>query len=208
MSRFARPCHPIPILILLFTGSASLPVQAADLTPEQYLGGKLDAPIRIEVFSDFQCPACRTLYLDVMLKVLQDYSSQNKVCLIYHEFPLRNHTLSRVAARYSKAAQRLGTKQWRAVMESLYDKQAVWGWDGSVDAVVFGALDKEDFLKLKQLLDDPSIEAAIEREVTLGEKRNVQSTPTFFVYAAGKEQRIVGSVPYRVLKDFFDRTLR
>ncbi len=207
MSLILRPPHSILILVLLLGCSAPL-VQSADLTPEQCLGGRLDAPIRIEVFSDFQCPSCRSFYMDVMLRVLQDYSSQNKVCLIYHEFPLRNHNLARLAARYSKAAQRLGRRQWQAVMDALYDKQAVWSWDGSVDAVVFGALDKQDFFKLKQLLEDPSIEAAIDQEVALGEKRQVQSTPTFFVYAAGREQRIVGSVPYQVLKDFFDRTLK
>jgi protein-disulfide isomerase len=183
-------------------------VQSADLTPEQCLGGRLDAPVRIEVFSDFQCPSCRTLFMDVMLRVLQDYSSQNKVCLIYHEFPLRNHSLARVAARYSKAAQMLGQRQWRAVVQVLYDLQGVWSWDGSVDAVVFRALNKDDFIRLKQLLEDPSIEAAVEQEVLLGEKRGVKSTPTFFVYAGGKEQRIVGSIPYRVLKDFIDRALK
>jgi len=186
---------------------AAVPAQTPQLTPEQAVGGKLDAPVRIEVFSDFQCPACRGFFLDSIQKVLENYCSQDKVCVIYHEFPLKNHNLARLAARYSKAAQRLGRKQWLTVMGALYTNQAEWTWDGSVDAVISRTLSPQDFAELKKRLEDPSIDTAIDQEVALGEKRQVTSTPTFFLSSGGKEERVVGGVPYVVLKGYIDRLI-
>jgi protein-disulfide isomerase len=186
---------------------AAVPAQTPQLTPEQVVGGKLDAPVRLEVFSDFQCPACRGFFLDWIQKVLENYCSQDKVCVIYHEFPLKNHNLARLAARYSKAAQRLGRKQWLTVMGALYTSQAEWTWDGSVEAVISRTLSPQDFAELKKRLDDPSIDTAIDQEVALGEKREVTSTPTFFLSSGGKEERVVGGVPYVVLKGYIDRLI-
>jgi protein-disulfide isomerase len=198
----------VPALGALLATLAASTARTSEVNPEQCLGGKLDAPVRIEVFSDYQCPACRGFYLDAIQKVLETYCSQDKVCVIYHEFPLKNHNLSRVAAKYSKAAQRLGRKQWVAVMGALYTSQAEWSWDGSVETVVARALDPRDFAELKKRLADPSVDAAIDREVALGEKREVSSTPTFFLSSGGKEERVVGGVPYRILQAYIDRLLK
>lgn len=191
----------------LMAAFAPAPAQTPDLTPDQCLGGKLDAPVRIEVFSDYQCPACRAFFLDTIQKVLETYCSQDKVCVVYHEFPLKNHNLARVAARYSKAAQRLGRKQWVAVMGALYTSQAEWSWDGSVENVVSRVLSPQDLAEVKKRMQDPSIEAAIDQEVTLGEKREVKSTPTFFLSSGGKEERVVGGLPYAVLQGYINRLI-
>jgi len=202
-----RISYLVSVLCVGLAVFAAVPAQTPQLTPEQAVGGKLDAPVRIEVFSDFQCPACRGFFLDSIQKVLENYCSQDKVCVIYHEFPLKNHNLARLAARYSKAAQRLGRKQWLTVMGALYTNQAEWTWDGSVDAVISRTLSPQDFAELKKRLEDPSIDTAIDQEVALGEKRQVTSTPTFFLISGGKEERVVGGVPYVVLKGYIDRLI-
>jgi protein-disulfide isomerase len=197
----------VALLLLLIP---ALPVSgvAAGQSCEQCLGGAPDAPIKIEVFSDFQCPACRELYMDTMKLVLRDYCSLDKVCVIYREFPLQNHPYSREAARYSIAAQKLGRLQWMAVLDSLYAEQAVWSQKGTVQATVARALSPEDFQKVLKLIQDPSINGTIERDIALGQRRDVQSTPTFFVTALGKEQKAVGFLPYNVLKQYFDRIVK
>ncbi len=196
------------ILFALLACLAAATARGADFTPEQCLGGKPDAPVRIEVFSDYECGSCRTLYLDVIRNVLDEYCSRNRVCVVYYEFPLWSRGHGRVAARYSKAAQSLGRKQWRAVMDALYASQDQWTWDGSVDATVSRALASEDFSKLKRVLEDPSIDTAIDREIAVGKRREVRSTPTFFIYLGEKKQRVDGSIPYRVMKSFLDRAFK
>ncbi|MGA2263557.1 MAG: thioredoxin domain-containing protein [Acidobacteriota bacterium] len=202
---------PVPYLALLtlaFVFHPEASPQSAELKPEQCLGGELDAVIRIEVFSDFECPACREFYLRTIRQVLKEYSSLDKVCVVYHEFPLRGHKYSRQAAQYAKAAQRLGRKQWTAVLDALYENQEKWSQDGSLDDTVFKALGAVEYTSLKKLLLDPSIDAAIDSEVSLGEKKEVTSTPTSFVYAIGREEKVVGGLPYPVLKEFIDRIVR
>lgn len=195
-------------LLLLLASALPASGVAADQSCEQCLGGAPDAPIKIEVFSDFQCPACRELYMDTMKLVLRDYCSLDKVCVIYHEFPLQGHPYSREAARYSLAAQKLGRLQWTAVVDSLYANQAVWSDKGTVQAAVARALSPDDFQKVLKLIQDPSINGTIERDIALGQKRDVQSTPTFFITALGREQKVVGGLPYNVLKEFFDRIVK
>ncbi len=195
----------VALNLLLLGVAISAPV---DQNCEQCLGGWLDAPIKIEVFSDYQCPACRSLYMDTMKYVLRDYANLDKVCVIYREFPLAMHQYSREAARFSLAAQKLGRPQWLAVVDSLYANQDSWSKDGMVGVAVAKALSPTDFQKVLKLKDDPSINETIERDIALGQRREVQSTPTFFVTAQNKEQKVVGGMPYPVLKQFFDRVVK
>ncbi|MBZ5703525.1 MAG: DsbA family protein [Acidobacteriia bacterium] len=43
---------------------------AAEVDPHKAFGSK-SAPITMEVFSDFQCPACRTLYMTIWRQLLR-----------------------------------------------------------------------------------------------------------------------------------------
>lgn len=202
---------PVTYLVLLTLALVIHPEaspQSTELKPEQCLGGEPNSPIRIEVFSDFECPACREFYIHTIRPVLKEYSSLGKVCVVYHEFPLRIHKYSRQAAQYSKAAQKLGRKQWADVLDTLYENQEKWSQDGSVDETVFKALGADEFYRLKQLLLLPSIDEAINSEIAMGEKKEVSSTPTSFVYALGREQKVVGGLPYPAMKDFIDKNTK
>ena len=196
----------IPLVLLLILLTPCL--QPADQISGQVLGGSLYAPIRIEVFSDFECPSCRELYLEVMRRVLVDYASQNKVCLIYHEFPLKIHRYSREAARYAEAVSRLGREKLLMVYDVLFMDQAQWAENGKVEASVAKALSRTDLQKVQKIMKDPSINAAIDREIQLGEQRQIRSTPTWFIYAKGKEQKVEGRITYISLKQFIDSTLK
>jgi protein-disulfide isomerase len=185
-----------------------MPAVSAEVASGRLLGGSLNSPVRIEVFSDFQCPACRELYLGTIRQVLQEYSSKDKVCVIYHEFPLSMHPYSLEAARYCEAAARLGQDRLLPVMDSLFTDQAQWSQDGSLESSISKALSRNDFQKVKRILRDPSINSEIEKEVQLGLKREVKSTPTLFVHYLGKEQKAEGVVTYPVLKQFIDQVVK
>jgi protein-disulfide isomerase len=172
------------------------------------LGGSLTSPIRIEVFSDFQCPACRELYLGTIRQVLQDYSSKDKVCVIYYEFPLPMHQYAKEAARYSEAAGRLGQQKLLPVYESLFNDQEQWAKDGSIDLAISKALPGEDVQRLKKEMKEPGINAEIEKQIQLGLKREIQSTPTLFISYPGKQQKVEGVVAYTILKQFIDSIVK
>jgi len=146
--------------------------------------------------------------MDTMKQVLKDYSSSDKVCVIYHEFPLAMHPHAREAARYALAARKLGRQQWLAVVDSLYADQPLWSQNGMVQVSVARVLSPTDFQALMKTLQDPSINQTIDRDIALGQERKVQSTPTMFVTSLGREQKVEQVLPYPVLKNYFDKIVK
>jgi len=195
---------PVPFAAVVLWPLAN----AQAISTEHILGGTPSAPVRIEVFSDFQCSACRAFFLQTIKQVLRDYCAENKVCVIYHEFPLRMHQFSRLAARYSLASQRLGQSQWLSVMDALYTNQSEWAVDGNIDVFVAKALSADDMQKVRQLVAEASINDAVNSELTLASQKEITYTPTFFLYAGDKEQKVVGALEYTVLKEYIDRLIK
>ncbi len=195
--------------LLLMAAVAQGPAQSAvDWSPERLAGGLPGARVRIDVFSDYECPACRTFYLQTVRNVLDAYGRDNRVDVVYHDFPLLMHRYAREAARYALAGRRLGAQQWKALTDALYFRQAEWSSNGKIDMVAAEALSPQDYARLRELLQDPSIDQALEKELALGRALQVNSTPTFFIAANGLSQRIVGGLPLTVLESYIDRLLK
>ena len=194
------------LILLLVTICLVWPASGrpSEETSGHVLGGALNSPIRLEVFSDFQCSACREFYLRTIRQLLQEYSSKDKVCVIYHEYPLTTHQYSRSAAQYAEAAARLGVQKLLPVMDSLFMDQAQWSQDGNLEASISKALSREDFLKLKKNMQNPDIDQAINKDIQLAITQKIKSTPTMIISYTGKQQKVEGLVTYLVLKQFID----
>jgi protein-disulfide isomerase len=191
----------ITLAVLIFTLIPQVPLisQARTTPPPNCLGGMSDAPIQMEVYSDFQCGYCRLFYLETITQVLKNYTPSNKICVLYNEFPLERHPYSRMAARYSLAAQRVGKKQWLAVIDALYT---------NIDAELKGTMSADDFDLTKKIMQDPSIEEAIKRDMDRGEKMGVTGTPAIFMTVLNKKHPKYPYAPYQVWKDFFDTIVK
>lgn len=191
------------ILALLLLGQN--PEKSAQVNaPDDFLMGGPDSQVRIELFSDFQCPSCRAFYLDTATHLISEYSTGKKVGLIFRDFPLAIHPTSRVAARYALASRSLGHDRWLKVIEYLYTCQAEWSYDGKVEPVLSRILSAQEMEKLRVEVKNPAIEQTIDRCVSLGNSKEVTSTPTLFVTTGGKVQRVTSGLPFSVLKGFID----
>ena len=188
----------------------ALPVHTAEyLEPKgQILGGSLDSPIRIEVFSNFECSHCRELYLRTIKKVLKEYSSVDKVCVIYHDFPFESHKYDRKAARYAEAASRVGLDTVLKVFDAFYTEQATWSQNGELEETLQKALTPEEYRKVLEYSEDPAIGTLIEKQYELATAKGLQSTPTSFIFYPGKEQKVEGVITYVVLKGFIDKIIK
>ena len=184
-----------------------LVVRAAD-TEGVCVGGKPIAPIKIEVFSDYQCPACREFYLGTMRSVLSDYADAGKVCVVYREFPLNMHQHAREAAKYGAAAMRMGPRYWKEVTDALYLNQDKWASDGNIQAVIATEMTKSDMTRLQKEMNNPAVEATISSDMELGKKLDVNQTPTFFITAKGKTEKVAGVVQYAILRRYLDDKLK
>jgi protein-disulfide isomerase len=164
-----------------------------------------NAPITIEVFSDFQCPSCKTLHEQALRPLLADYVVPGKVYLIHREFPLPMHPYSRLAASYASAAARIG--KYQEVADVLFLNQVVWAANGKVDETVSSVLTPAEANKVRALAKDPGIEAEIQHDIELGKATGLNQTPTMIVRYRSIPYPISGAVNYDLLRSFLDGRL-
>jgi protein-disulfide isomerase len=176
----------------------------ADVDTHEALGSK-SAPIIMEVFSDFQCPACKTLFLTTNRQLMDNYVSTGKVYLIHRDYPLPMHAYSRVAAQYSRAAAQIGKLE--PVEEVLFQNQEKWEQNGDVDGTVASVLSAAEMAKVRALVKSASVDTAIGKDKLLGDSYHVNQTPTTIIHSKGQTYPVVGVVSYDVLHQFIDQLL-
>jgi protein-disulfide isomerase len=171
--------------------------------------GSPSAPITMEIFGDFQCPACRAFFEGTVKQVIDDYVTPGKVYLVHRDFPLEMHPYARQAARLANAAAELG--QFEAIERALYDHQDEWSVKGNIEEVIASSFSPAQFKKFQsyEAQHINEINASIERDRMMGVQRNVNQTPTVFVTSHGKTEGLPGGgVDYKLLKQYFDYLLR
>jgi protein-disulfide isomerase len=175
-----------------------------DVDPHKAFGSKT-APVIMEVFSDFQCPACKNLYLTTNRQLMDNYVSTGKVYLIHRDFPLAMHAYSRIAARYARAAAQLGKVE--PVEQALYQNQEKWEQTGDVDGTVAAALSAKEMTKVRELVKGGTLDAAIDKDFALGQMYRVNQTPTTVFHCKGQTYPFSGGMTYDILKQFLDQLL-
>jgi protein-disulfide isomerase len=159
----------------------------------------------IEVFSDFQCPLCKTLHDEALRSLMKDYVGNGKVYLIHRNFPLTQHAYSRQAALYATAAERIG--KYQQVADALYANQAAWSASGKVDETACSVLTPAEAKQVRALVATPATVASVEQDLALGKKVRLDATPTMIVTYRLKQYPLVGAVNYNLLKSFLDDLL-
>lgn len=164
--------------------------------------GPVTAAVRIDLFSDFECPACKALHEQTIKRVKEEFARKGKLRLVHHDYPLPQHKHARRAAMLAAAADRLG--KFDAVADALFLQQESWSKSGNVDAVVDSVLTPEERKKVREIANDPAIAAGIERDVQLGNRMKVSSTPTMIVTHNSKPNPVVGVVSYPVFSKYLN----
>lgn len=193
-SESATPALPVP------QDANGIP----DVDPHKAFGSK-SAPVAMEVFSDFQCPACKTLFVATNRQLFENYVSTGKVYLIHRDFPLPIHAYSTVAARYGRAAAQIG--KFEQVEQALFQNQEKWEQTGDVDGTVAGALSAAEMAKVRALVKGGTLDAAIDKDRKLGQMYNVSQTPTTVFHCKGQTYPYGGAMTYDTLKQFLDQLL-
>lgn len=204
----ATPASPMATSPVL---AAAPPAPAAqstdgipDIDPHKAFGSK-NAPVTVEVFSDYQCPACKTLFTTTNRQLMDNYVSTGKVYLIHRDFPLPMHAHSRVAARYARAAAQIGKVE--PVEQALFDNQEKWEQTGDVDGIVASVLSPAEMTKVRALVKGGTLEPLIDKDYALGQVYRVNQTPTTVFHAKGQTYPFSGVMSYEILKQFLNQLL-
>lgn len=177
-----------------------------DIDPTKAFGSK-NAGVLMEIFSDFQCPACKQLFTTTTQRVMDNYVNSDKVYVVHRDFPLPMHAYSRVAASYSRAAAHIG--KCEAVEQALFQNQEKWETNGDVKGTVAAVLSPAEMKKVQALVDGKTLEPLIDKDRQLGQAIPVNQTPTTIIHTKdGQSYPVVGFVSYDVLKTLLDQLVK
>jgi protein-disulfide isomerase len=155
--------------------------------------GRLDAPVRVYVFTDYQCPVCRRALEPLKLLVR---SRPNDVLLVVKQAASPRHPFATDAAVAALAAFRQH-QFWRYEDRLFVDQRALTRPDLLALARTSG-LDVDAF---SRDLDAEPLRAQVRYESALADKFDLDATPTLVVN--GQIQRGWGS--YRGVEGVVDR---
>ncbi len=211
----APPAAPAPALVAAAPAPQSarpapkrvMAVQAAPAPVRNYKeSGNALAPITAELFTDYQCPHCATVYLQVMPWFIANYVSTGKVKLVHRDFPLPQHQYAKLAARYANAAGTLG--YYDIVVNQIFRTQAVWAASGDIGTQVAEALPPDVMDKVRALVQsDAHLDETVADDVAVGRQDQLNQTPTMVVVYKGKRQLLAPIPQPELLKSYFDELL-
>jgi protein-disulfide isomerase len=195
----------LTILPLLFAATTMFADGIADRTV-----GAPNAPVTLEVFSDFQCPHCALLHFGAIKEAMSDCVASGKVRIVFRDYPLPQHQYSRKAALYANAAARIG--KYERVCDALFRKQEEWGRTGDIEGTVAKELTAPELAKLHKILADPKAVADINRDMevdlALGGKIPLTATPTMIISGNGRRFPITGDARYDFVKQLVNTIVK
>ncbi len=164
--------------------------------------GDPDAPVTIEIYSDFECPFCQQYARVVWPRLVQDYVQTGKARVIYHYMPLPFHEHARPAA-YAAMCAHLKGKFW-PMHDLLYQYTGQPGFDEAkllelaeqvgIPRDEMQACLKEYEAQMAAFIDS-SLKAAVEQ--------GIRGTPTTVING----QIIPGLAPYSAYTHVIDSIL-
>lgn len=139
--------------------------------------------INLVVFSDFQCPACKSLEDSYLIRARQAYDDQ--INLVFRHLPLDSiHPYARLAAWASEAARDEG--MFWEYHDLLFEKQADWSGLTSKDAVrdafieyaVELDIDKDNFI---ERMESEDVKERVSADVADANSLRLNSTPSIYL---------------------------
>jgi len=169
--------------------------------------GSLTAPVTVEIYTDYECPACRELYLNTLPSLNNDFVATGKIHLVHRDYPLPQHQFSKLATRYANAAGTIG--KYEVVAQQLFVTQPEWSQNGNVDATVAKVLSPADMTKVREMVkSDTHLDDSVAKDVALANNTDhLNQTPTIVIVAKGKRDVIGGGMPYTILKQYLSQKL-
>ena len=197
---------------LLVSGMAAL-AQAPAATkkpapaPKNFkLSGQASASVTIEIYTDYECPHCRKLYLETMPEIETKYVKTGKIQVLHRDFPLPGHQYSKLAARYANAAGQLGN--YEKAVTQIFTTQADWSQNGNIDGAMAKVFAAGEMVKIREMVkSDAHLDDTVTADFEMGRKDALSETPTLMVVKGGKREKISGFMPPSILGSYLDQVI-
>ncbi len=173
---------------------------------EGYVIGSASAPVEVIEFADFECPACGQFATLTEPDVRTRLVNTGQVRFRFMDFPLSMHKNTWDASLAAACANDQG-KFWE-MHDALFANQDRWNGEttgrprGPIADLAKGL--GLDMTKYNACMDADTHRAKVQSHLTEGEKRGVQSTPTFVFNGLV----VPSAIPYDAFKKYVDGALK
>jgi protein-disulfide isomerase len=147
--------------------------------------GDPNAPVKIDVFEDFQCPACVYYTQQTEAQVELAYVNTGKVYYVFHNFPFIDDNNAFKASDQAANASMCAAEQnlfWE------YHDMVYANWLGENDGtltdrrlIAFAETVDLDMSSFKTCFAKNPYKSQIQDDINLGKQMGVQGTPSVFV---------------------------
>jgi protein-disulfide isomerase len=178
-------------------------LDTANTGPAQgYLLGKVDAPVKIQEFADFECPACGNFSIVTEPDVRSRIITPGLANVTYYDFPLTMHRNTLAASNAAACADEQG-KFW-PMHDRLFQAQTEWNGEATdAPKPFFKRYAQEsgvDVTKWEGCYDARRYQKRISANLAEGLRLGVNRTPSFVI--GGKLYS--GLISYDALKATVD----
>ena len=158
--------------------------------------GPNNAPVKIVLFSDFQCPYCRDMG-ETLMEIVGDYGA--KVRIIFRQFPLTSiHPDAQRAAEASLCAY--DQNRFWEMHDILFENQQDLTEKNILTQIKSLEIDEEKF---KGCLSSGSRKSEVREDIHAAAAAGADSTPTLFINGI----YLSGGQPYQLISAIIDKEL-
>lgn len=170
--------------------------------PQGYLMGKVDAPVKILEYADFECPSCAGFATVTEPDVRTRIIDTGLASMTYYDFPLSMHRNTLAASNAAACADEQG-RFW-PMHDRIYQAQEEWNGERTDDPKPFlkryATGVGVDVSKWESCYDARKYQKRISANLADGLRRGVSATPSFII--GNKLYRGMGS--YDEMKKIVD----
>ncbi len=171
-----------------------------------YIMGKIDAPVTMVEFTDYECPFCRQFHMASFEQIKSKYIDSGKVRYVSRDFPLDMHSHALAAAKMARCAGEQG-RYWEMRQALIVNASTL----SDETMAKLGRGLKLDEKALAQCAADPKTDKALRADIDEASALGVSGTPTFVVGRSGGDSvegtRIVGALPLATFEGRIDALL-
>ena len=163
-------------------GITEVDLKADPAQARGYVLGDTTAPVQVLEFADFECPACMQ-FATLTEPDVRKLVDQKKISYRFYDFPLSMHKNTWEASNAAACADEQG-KFW-PMHDALFAAQDQWNGEATSNpkSVLKGLAQQVglDVAKWESCYDEQRYRPRIAANRAEGERRKIQSTPTFII---------------------------
>lgn len=143
--------------------------------------GDPTAPVTLEVYEDFTCPACRTYNEEVRPTLATEYLDPGTIRYEHRDFPFRNESAREAANGAREVFESAGNEAFWTFKATLFDRQQdIEGNAPTVFREIAAEMDL-DAAAIETAAAEQTHADAVEADETRGDAAGVAGTPGFVV---------------------------